>query len=308
MRILVIGGTYFLGKAFVELANNGSNEILLVNRGSRESCGNKSGRVRSFLTDRHDKSGMKRLSELLENEKVDVVVDFCAYEKGDISSMMEALPKDVRQYIFLSTCDVYQRGTGEALDENAPFEERQFGGQEGAYISGKVALEKEVRQCAVQRGIHYTSIRPTIIYGPGNYAPREGLFFHWISKAGQILLPEDADGYFQMVYVKDVAACIYACLLREDCYESALNICGDDILDYQGFADALEKACGQGNIERIELPVADIQGRGIPFPFALMKEESECYKGERVKKLGVAFTPLAKGLCEAYAEYLRSQA
>lgn len=303
----MIGGTYFLGKAFVELADDGGNEILLVNRGTRKFLGAEGGRVKSFLADRHDAEGLAKLKELLQRDPVEVVIDFCAYEAGDIRSMMEILPAETKQYLFLSTCDVYRRGTGETLDETAPFEERRFDGQEGAYISGKVALEEELRLEAKKRGIRYTSIRPVIIYGPGNYAPREGMFFHWISKAGQILLPEDADGYFQMVYVKDVAACIYACLLREDYYDGALNICGEGLLNYQSFAEALEKACGQETFERITLPVADILERGIPFPFALLKEESENYKGERMKKLGVVYTPLEQGLHETYLEYLKSQ-
>ena len=43
MRILVIGGTYFLGKAFVQIAAN-DNEIVLLNRGNRKT---------DFINDNH---------------------------------------------------------------------------------------------------------------------------------------------------------------------------------------------------------------------------------------------------------------
>ena len=306
MNLLILGGTYFLGKAFTQLCDDGTNRILLVNRGSRQiDWGNHSG-VKNFRMDRHDPEKLRELKAFLEGSVVDAVVDFCAYEEGDIRTVTGILPEGTKQYIFVSTCDVYRRGTGKAVDETGEMETRDFGGQEGAYILGKVALEKELRECALAKGMHFTSYRPAIIYGPGNYAPREGLFFHWIANAGQILFPEDADGSFQMVYVKDLAKMIRAGLLREDCYDRSLNVCGEACLTYQSFAECLEKACLQ-RVERISIRVSDLLERGIQLPFPLRKEESECYSGELVKQFGIPYTPLEIGLKESYEEFLRAE-
>lgn len=322
MKILIIGGTYFLGKAFLEVCDGNDNEITVLNRGNRDVPGNEDGHIRVIHADRQDRESLARASTLFDPAGYDCVVDFCAYEAGDVRKVLEALATSrnatadqrkaeddkrdfvVRQYVFISTCDVYRRGTGTLLDENAPLEERDFGGAEGAYICGKVALEKELRQCAeetengAEGRMHYTSVRPAFIYGPGNYAPREGIFFEWVSKAGQILFPEDADGTFQMIYVKDLARCIYACLGKEEFYDCAVNACGQT-MDYQRFADALEEAAGQ-RIEKVMIPVADVLGRGIPLPFPLTKAESETYDGERMKRLGVELTPFVQGLRETY--------
>lgn len=304
MKILVIGGTYFLGKAFLDICDDGRNEVLLVNRGSREPKG-RSEKVESFRMDRHDAEKRKILAQMLQEKQVEVVVDFCAYDPGDIKDMMTILTESVVQYVFISTCDVYERGSKKTLDESAPLEVRSFGGQEGKYVSGKIALEKELQEQATKKGVWYTSLRPVIIYGPGNYAPREGIFFHWIAKAGQILYPEDADGRFQMVYVKDVARCIYDSCFKEDCYDRAINVCGETC-DYRQFANALDKACGR-EIERVSLTVRDIWDKGIPMPFPLVKEESEIYEGDFLKKQGFEFTPLEAGLRESMEDYLRSQ-
>ena len=313
MKILIIGGTYFLGKAFLEVCDGYGNEITVLNRGNRDVPGNEDGHIRVIHADRQNKESLARASAQFDPAGYDCVVDFCAYEAGDVRKVLEALAmgkSTVRQYVFISTCDVYRRGTGILLDENAPLEERDFGGAEGAYICGKVALEKELRQCAEATGndaeirMHYTSVRPAFIYGPENYAPREGIFFEWISKAGQILFPEDADGTFQMIYVKDLARCIYACLGNEAFYDRAFNACGEK-MDYQRFADALEEAAGQ-RIEKVLIPVADVLGRGIPLPFPLSKTESETYAYEEMKKLGVEETLLAQGLRETY-EWFQKQ-
>lgn len=302
MKILVIGGTYFLGKAFLETCLEKGREALLVNRGNRKLEGLPEDRIKTFLMDRHDGEKLKELSDELKDQKIDAVVDFCAYEKGDVKSIIDILPESVQQYLFVSTCDVYRRGTGKVLDEGAELEERLFAGQEGAYINGKVILEDELQKACMQKGLHFTSIRPVIIYGPGNYAPRESIFFHWITQAGQILFPEDADGTFQMVYVKDVAKVIDAVLLREDCFDRAINVCGEAIITYQGFSDALEKAC-ERDIERVSLSVDEVIERGIPLPFPLLAEESEQYAGEFVKKLGIQYTDLCQGLKETFKEF-----
>jgi len=299
MRLLVVGGTYFLGKAFMELCDNGENEVILLNRGNRTLSLKYTDKIKHIQMERHDPEQLQKLGELLKEAPVDAVVDFCAYEAGDIRSIMEILPKGTKQYLFISTCDVYRRGSGEGLDEKAKLEERSFPGQEGAYICGKVALEKELPECSARYGIAYTVLRPTIIYGPDNYAPREGIYFHWITKAGQILYPENAGGTFQMVYVRDVAKYIFACLCREECYGQAYNICGDGVLDYKSFTDCLEKACSQ-RIERVSVTVEDVLERGIPLPFPLTRAESEYYLGEKSKALGVGFTPLEDGLKETF--------
>ena len=288
-----------MGKAFLEEAMRSGNQVTLLNRGSRSV---ETTALHVLHSDRRNEAQLKALEGQWDPEGYDCVVDFCAYEKGDLRKILDVLPEGVKQYVFISTCDVYRRGTGKLLGETAEFEERDFGGEAGAYILGKVELEKELAQLASEKGIHYTSIRPAFIYGPDNYAPREEIFFQWISKAGQILLPEDADGWFQFVYVKDAAKCILACLGNEDVYDGGLNLCGEKIT-YQSFGDALEKAAGMP-ITRIGVTVNDVVERGIPLPFPMTKLESESYDGSKALKLGVGFTPLEEGLRESYAWFL----
>ncbi|MBQ1850159.1 MAG: NAD-dependent epimerase/dehydratase family protein [Lachnospiraceae bacterium] len=304
MKLLIIGGTYFLGKAFLEVCDDGTNEITVLNRGNRKVPGKENGHIREIRADRKSEASLRAVRESFDDAGYDGVIDFCAYEKGDIQRILN-LGFPIKKYIFISTCDVYERGTGEILDEGASFEERDFGGEAGAYIVGKVALEKELLESAKLRGMRYTSVRPTFIYGPGNYAPREGMFFQWISKAGQIIFPEDADGSFQMVYVEDLAKCIYACLQSEAPNDGGMNVCGETT-DYEGFADALEKATGQ-SIQRVALSVNDVNARGIPMPFPLTKAESERYSDERARSLGVPFTSLEEGLRKSYQSFLQSE-
>jgi len=290
LNLLVIGGTYFLGRAFVELAHE-KHDIVALNRGTRD-MGIEG--VRCIKADRH----------LLEDVdfsgySFDAVVDFCGYESKDIKEIVEALIDKsgikIKRYIFVSTVDVYKRGLGTAIDENAEFEDRVFPGPAGQYISGKVALEKELKEVASKYNITVNSIRPAFIYGPGNYSGREDMFINWVNSAGQVLYPVDSDGSFYMVYVGDVAKAVLK-VLENQCYESRnYNICASEIVTYDTFVDALSYAMKR-NIERVEISVSDINERGIPLPYPLTREESEQYVTLYGEELNIDYISLKEGL------------
>lgn len=304
MRILVIGGTYFLGRAFVSLAC-ADNEITMINRGSRRVLFPHPEHVKEILCDRHALFAESLLAELkkivAETDIYDAVVDFCAYEKGDISALCEAISGSTKQYIFVSTTDVYKRGTGQFIDEDGEFEERDFGGPAGAYILGKTALEKELKECSLQYGFGFTSVRPAFIYGPGNYANRESIFFKWIDEAGQVIYPESSDGSFQMVYVEDLARILLLLCGNETSYGKPFNICGFGEVTYDSFCEALRFATGK-DFERVLVPVDVINARQIPLPFPLTSAESEHYVSKNFSLIdeGFCYTELGEGLRETY--------
>lgn len=294
MKILIIGGTYFLGKTFTMLAYD-YHELYLLNRGNQpfdDEC------IVEYVMDRHDAETIKEIPET----HFDVIVDFCAYKKGDIATIVDNLQADFNQYIFISTVDVYKRGTNHILSEDSPLEDRDFGGEAGAYILGKVALEQELKECCAKKNAAYTSIRPAFIYGPDNYAPREDIYFKWILTAGQIIHPYDATGEFQTVFVLDVAKAIMAACGNEVAYNKEYNICGPQKMSYESYADLLEEVMELG-FERLELSVREIQEKQIPLPFPFTKEESEEYDSSRAAELGIAYTPIERGMAITYEYY-----
>lgn len=287
MNVLVMGGSYFLGRYFVNMAYK-DNNLYVFNRGNYPL--NIPG-VTEIKGDRHNENELKQLS----NYSIDVVVDFCAYNKNDINSVLKSLKNTPKQYIFMSTVDVYIRGTGEVLDENSVLEQRDFGGPEGEYISGKVALENEIREAANNLGFKYTVFRPSFIYGPGNYAPREGIYFNWIKQAGQILHPIDATGMFQFVYAPDVAKAIYLSLENENTFNEAYNLTGEKVETYNSFADTLSKVVSIP-FERVDITLEMVNDKGIPLPFPFAEAESNVYNGEKVLSLIDKYTEFEEGL------------
>jgi len=294
MKILVIGGSYFYGRVFVTQTSP-RHEITVVNRGtySMADLG-----VAQIQGDRREPAIWRSLSE-----SYDVVMDFCAYEAGDIRRVLDNMRAKPSQYIFVSTVDVYRRGTGGYKAEDMPYEERELPGEAGAYIAGKVALEKELRQVCGEIGIAWTALRPGILYGPYNYAPRESVYIQMMVQ--QRILPRitDADGRFQLVYVKDAVQAIQSCLSNAQTYGKAYNICRREPVTYGSLADALLKACDI-SVQELPMTIDQAMRQGVPLPFALREQETELYDNTRsLQELGMVYTSLEEGMGKTFRAF-----
>ena len=294
MNILVIGGSYFYGRVFVMLAAK-QYEITVINRGTYSLADMGVVQIRG---DRRDPALWRSLSG-----KYDAVVDFCAYEAGDIRCVLDNMMVKPSQYIVISTVDVYRRGIGGYKAEDTPYEERQLPGEAGAYIAGKVALEKELRQVCGEQGIEWTVLRPGILYGPYNYAPRESVYIQMMVQ--QQVLPRitDADGQFQLVYVKDAAEAVQKCLLNPQAYGKAYNICRREPETYNSLADMLRQVCDI-TVRELPLTVDQAMQQGIPLPFALRQSEMELYDNTRsCQELGMTYTSLEEGMGKTFRAF-----
>ena len=293
MDILVLGGSYFLGPRFIKKALDAGHRVTVFNRGSRPL--NVPG-VREIRGDRSLEEDLLKI-----DGKYDATVDLCAYVRGDIKRVRDALGERTGRYVFVSTVDVYKRGTGKLLDESAELETRDFGGEAGAYILGKAALEKEITEIEDR-----CVLRPSIIYGPGNYAPRENIYFKWISAAGQILEPSPADGSFQMVSVSDVAGALLRACTDEAFKGKAFNVTPNTPITYGSFTEILKKACDTA-FEVIKITPAEAMAGQVPFPYPISAAESERYDGSALEKTGFGYTDAADGLKEAWEFYVHSR-
>lgn len=313
MKLLVIGGSYFLGRVFVMLASR-EHEVTVVNRGSHSLA---EFPVKELHGDRHDPQVWERCTE-----EYDVLVDFCAYQAGDIRTAVEHLAGSVKQYIYISTVDVYgHRAAGSTLlGEDAPFETIQYSGEEGAYITGKVALEGELVAACGRAGIQTTALRPALIYGPLNYAPRESLYIRIMVQNRILPMITGAAGSFQFLYVKDGAEAILKCLLNETAYGQSYNLCGDEIVDYGLLAQTLKRADetewekltggvslqdgSEGDLQELELSVDQAQAQGFPLPFAVQENETHLCSNEKSKReLGMEYTSLEAGMTKTYRAF-----
>ncbi len=294
MKILVIGGSYFFGRVFMMLAAK-EHDVTVVNRGTYSVAELGAKQIKG---DRKDEALWKSIGE-----DYDCAVDFCAYEKGDIARVLENMPGTIGQYVFISTVDVYERGIRGLKGEDTLLETRPLPGEVGAYIAGKVALEREVQEECAQKGINVTVLRPAILYGPLNYAPRESVYIRLLVQNHVLPRITDAAGSFQFVYVKDAAEAILKCLLNPKAYGQAYNLCGEEILTYDDFFRELRKA---SDVEAQEIPLTarEAESQGLPLPFPLTEEETELYSNKKGKEqLGLRYLDIAEGMVRTYRAF-----
>lgn len=301
-NVLVIGGSYFAGRVFVEeLAKQPDIAIHVFNRG-RQPLGMAG--ITELVGDREQ---AEQIRETIPAREWDAVVDFCAYTPAHIKSMLDNLPGTIRQYLFISTTSVYQKSWSLPIGE----EGLKLSGPQpdlGAYADygyDKIRSEGMLQQTCENLGIAWTILRPTIIYGFYNYAPRENYFFDLLRNHQPIVIPLHDLALFSFIWVVDMARIILRCIGDDRAHRQAFNLVSDELVSYSRIVEVLGEITGR-TLEPERLPAAEIERQGIPLPFPL--EEHLVYSGEKIRRLfEFEYTPFKKGMRETLKYYLMVQ-
>jgi 2'-hydroxyisoflavone reductase len=301
-NVLIIGGSYFVGKVFVEeLIRDGDCSVHVVNRGNRPLM--REG-VNEIVCDRSDSS---RLKAVLPSLTWDAVVDFCAYAPEDVETMLTSFRRAApKHYILISTASIYENTYTFPIKEDAP----KAGGPQnelGPYASygyNKWMAEQKLMELASAAGIPYTCLRPAIIYGKYNYAPRESYFFDLITRGNPVVLPDTDLALFQFVSVWDVARVIRCCIGNVKTFDAAYNLAAEELICYRRLMEVLEMVSGR-RIATRTVSIETINHLRIALPFPL-----DChliYSGRLIREtLDFAYTPFVRGMQQTYDWYVQS--
>lgn len=295
-NVLVIGGSYFAGRVFVEeLLGCGGYVPCVVNRGSRP-LGLEG--VHEIACDRHDTA---RMASAIMPREWHAVVDFCAYAPGDIATVLRHLPGTVRQYIYISTSTVCRHSAHLPMSEESAAIAGPSGGPEGAYACDKWLLEGELERCCDERAVPHVSLRPAFVYGKYNYAPRESYFFDLIGRGEPIVVPQPPQALFSMVSVWDLAKICIACLGNEAVGGGAYMVCAEELVSYDLLIEILETITAR-KLDVRRQSVRILNAARLPLPFPL--EEHLVYSGARLSRLlGYRYLSLAEGMARTYDWY-----
>lgn len=295
-NILVIGGSYFAGRVLVEeLLAAGGFAPCVMNRGNRP-LGLEG--VHEIACERHDGA---RMARTIVPREWHAVVDFCAYSPGDIATVLQHLPGVVRQYLYISTATVHRNSTQLPMGDDAVKVAGPSPGRDGAYAYHKWLLEQELARCCEEKAIPHVSLRPAIVYGKYNYAPRESWLFDLIGKGEPIILPPPPQALFSMVSVWDLARICIACLGNGAVAGEAYAVCADDLVSYDRLIESLETITSRKFDVRRQT-VRILNAAGLPLPFPL--EEHLVYSGARLRQvLQHRFLSLEEGMARTYEWY-----
>jgi nucleoside-diphosphate-sugar epimerase len=208
LRVIVLGGTRFIGRAIVDELVASGHEPLVIHRGQQEPTGLPD--VRHLHVER---TQLKTVRDDLTGFNPDVVIDTGAMNRQDAAVAAAILPLEARS-ILLSSCDVYQafaslhagaETDAVPLDETSPLRERHARVQREEYE--KLDAEDLYRV----RGA--TILRLGAVYGPLDYQRREEFILRRV-RAGRKRIPIGSGSFlFSRVYVGDVASAV--CMAAE---------------------------------------------------------------------------------------------
>jgi 2'-hydroxyisoflavone reductase len=200
MRILILGGTRFLGRALTGAAAGRGDTVTLFNRG-RSAPGLFPG-IETITGDRtSDLSG-------LEGRDWDAVIDVAGYEPGTVALSARALDKQTGRYVFVSTVSVYadQSSRESQAEDSALWELRDDMTDPGElYGARKASAEGIVTGVYGDRAL---IPRPGLIVGPHDTTDRFPYWPRRIARGGLVLAPGDPSDLVQFIDVRDLAAWI----------------------------------------------------------------------------------------------------
>lgn len=223
LRILILGGTGFIGPWEVEAARARGHEVTLFNRG--KSKPGLFADLEHLVGDRDpDKDeGLKAL----EGREFDVVIDNSGYYPRHVKASAELLAPHVKQYIYVSSISAYALTEPVDQDEDAPLATMddptlETMGENYQYYGALKALCEQAALAAMPG--RTTVVRPGFIVGPGDHTYR---FSYWplrIRQGGDVAVPGDPEDPIQVIDVRDLTEWIIR--LAESGTTGVFNACG----------------------------------------------------------------------------------
>jgi len=249
MKLLIIGGTIFLGRHLVEAALARGHEVTIFNRGQHSP----------ELFPEIEKLHGDRIVNLdaLRGRRWDAVIDTCGYVPKVVSASAELLADAVEHYTFISSISAYADFPREGSDESAPVttitaeqlaeaESIDYGDRPTAVTYGeaygalKALCEQAVEAAMPGRALN---IRAGLIVGTQDYSDRFPYWVNRVAEGGEMLAPGSPDRRVRVIDARDLAE--WNVRMAEERHAGTFNATGaEDGLTMERMFDECRTVCG----------------------------------------------------------------
>ncbi|THU68608.1 hypothetical protein C4D60_Mb08t05670 [Musa balbisiana] len=262
-KILIMGGTRFIGVFLSRLLVKEGHQVTLFTRGKAPITQQLPGESDQDYEDFKSKAKIPK-SKLLGNDPIHMFI-YC-------SSAGVYLKSDLLPHFETDAVDPKSRHKGKL----------------------------ETESLLDSRGVNWTSIRPVYIYGPLNYNPVEEWFFHRLKAGRPIPVPSSGVQITQLGHVKDLAQAFVTVLGNSKASKQVYNISGSKYVTFDGLARACAKAAGFPEPEIVHYNPKEFDfGKKKAFPFRDQHFFASIEKAQR--ELGwVPEFGLVEGLADSY--------
>ncbi|XP_022720150.1 chloroplast stem-loop binding protein of 41 kDa b, chloroplastic isoform X1 [Durio zibethinus] len=295
-KILIMGGTRFIGVFLSRLLVKEGHQVTLFTRGKAPITQQLPGESDSEYSDfkskilhlKGDRKDFEFVKSSLSAEGFDVVYDINGREADEVEPILDALP-NLEQFIYCSSAGVYLKS------DLLPHCEIDSVDPKSRH-KGKLNTESLL----ASRGVNWTSLRPVYIYGPLNYNPVEEWFFHRLKAGRPIPIPNSGVQITQLGHVKDLAKAFIQVLGNEKASKQVFNISGEKYVTFDGLARACAKAAGFPEPEIVHYNPKEFDfGKKKAFPFRDQHFFASIEKAKHVLGWKPEFD-LVEGLADSY--------
>lgn len=234
MKILLIGGTGVLSSSITAESINRGYDVTMINRGHRKLPDN----IHLIKT---DKTNFPYIKSQIEGTSFDAVIDFLCYTPKDAEESFSFYSNFAKQYIFISSCAVYDKTYPGVKNEDSP-----KGLKIWSYSTNKWACEQNITVLARDSKCKLTIVRPCVTYDdtriPYGIAPPYR--FHWtlcarILAGKPIIRWNGGSTRSNMMRVEDFAVGLVGLIGNTNAYGEAFNICGDEMPSFNDVLDVI---------------------------------------------------------------------
>ena len=201
MKLLIIGGTQFLGRAITQAALDAGHTVTLFHRGQTNP--DLFPHVEHLLGDRTQPEGL----DLLKGRRWDAAVDTSGYVPRHVRTLAERLADSVAHYTFISSISVYTENLQPNADEDTArvqtLDDPATETVSGETYGGLKVLCEQAAEAAMPKRV--LNVRSGLIVGAHDPTDR---FTYWVARVaegGQVLAPGSPDQHVQLIDARDEA-------------------------------------------------------------------------------------------------------
>lgn len=283
MKILVVGGTRFMGKHLVcELLQNG-HDVTIANRGiTPDNFGDSVKRLRIEKTD------SSNLKSIFLGRYYDIIFDCIAYCSNDVKALLDSVK--CNKYIFISTTAVYDKHIDTKEDEFNPLSKALIWCNRSDFSYDEIKRQAECAVAQEYSHMKFIAVRFPFVIGIDDYTKRLYFYIDHIINGKPMFI----DNYNnQMSFVRSDEAGKFLAFLADSNYCGTINGASEQTISLQEIAEYVRSKTGK-------LSVLSDEGDKAPYN----GEAEYSINIDKTKELGFSFTPLKNWIYGLIDDYI----